>query len=82
MRELLTLARAELGEGRVTLLWARGMEWPPDEVARHVLDSEAAHVPGGAAGQGVGGGPGKGAAARTGRGRFRSRWGSGPGTAG
>ncbi|GAA2214871.1 hypothetical protein GCM10009850_103380 [Nonomuraea monospora] len=45
VQELLALARAELGEGRVTLLWARGMEWPPDEVARRVLDSEAGQGP-------------------------------------
>ncbi|MBB6546598.1 ATP-binding protein [Nonomuraea rubra] len=43
LQELLAVARDGLGEGRVALLWARGMEWPPDEVARRVL--------GGAAGQ-------------------------------
>ncbi|GAA3563960.1 hypothetical protein GCM10022419_050840 [Nonomuraea rosea] len=41
IQELLGLARARLGEGRVALLWARGMEQPTDEVVRRVLDSEA-----------------------------------------
>ncbi|MEV4171180.1 LuxR C-terminal-related transcriptional regulator [Nonomuraea sp. NPDC049709] len=45
VQELLALARGRLGEGRVTLLWARGMEWPPEEVARRVLGSEAGQAP-------------------------------------
>ncbi|SEG93757.1 Predicted ATPase [Nonomuraea solani] len=45
VQELLSLARTKLGEGRVTLLWARGMEWPPEEVARRVLGGESGHAP-------------------------------------
>ncbi|MEU6711783.1 LuxR C-terminal-related transcriptional regulator [Nonomuraea sp. NPDC046802] len=37
LQELLTLARAELGEDRLALLWARGAEEPPEEVAGRVL---------------------------------------------
>ncbi|MEU0571600.1 LuxR C-terminal-related transcriptional regulator [Nonomuraea sp. NPDC005983] len=39
--ELLTLARARLGETRVAALWARGLEQHPDEVARRILDRES-----------------------------------------
>ncbi|NJP98507.1 LuxR family transcriptional regulator [Nonomuraea sp. FMUSA5-5] len=68
VRELLTLARGELGEGRVTLLWARGMEWPPDEVARRVLGSEATHVSGGEAGPVPGDGAGQRVSGQAGQG--------------
>lgn len=45
VQDMLGLARERLGEGRVALLWARGMEWPPEEVARRVLGSEAGQGP-------------------------------------
>ena len=45
VQELLALARTKLGEGRVALLWARGMEQSTEEVARRVLDSAAVPAP-------------------------------------
>ncbi|MFC4007949.1 ATP-binding protein [Nonomuraea purpurea] len=45
LQELLTLARAELGEDRLALLWARGAEEPPEEVAGRVLGGEAESAP-------------------------------------
>ncbi|MEV0378611.1 LuxR C-terminal-related transcriptional regulator [Nonomuraea sp. NPDC050643] len=45
VQELLTLAGARLGEGRVTLLWARGMEWPTEQVVRRVLGGEGGRMP-------------------------------------
>ncbi|MEO3887635.1 LuxR C-terminal-related transcriptional regulator [Nonomuraea sp. B5E05] len=38
VQELLALARARLGEGRVALLWAQGMKQTPEEVAERALD--------------------------------------------
>ncbi|MFF0864476.1 LuxR C-terminal-related transcriptional regulator [Nonomuraea sp. NPDC003560] len=49
VQELLTRARAGLGEGRVSLLWAKGARQSPDEVARRVLDPGQA-VPAGPSG--------------------------------
>ncbi|NRQ33291.1 hypothetical protein HII36_15755 [Nonomuraea sp. NN258] len=42
VQDLLALARAELGEGRVALLWARGGDQSPDEVAARVLGGDPA----------------------------------------
>ncbi|GAA3230876.1 hypothetical protein GCM10020216_049150 [Nonomuraea helvata] len=41
IQELLVLARSRLGAGRVALLWAKGAERTPEEVARWVLEGEA-----------------------------------------
>ncbi|MEV4116554.1 LuxR C-terminal-related transcriptional regulator [Nonomuraea sp. NPDC049695] len=41
IQELLVLARSRLGAGRVALLWAKGAERSPEEVARWVLEGEA-----------------------------------------
>ncbi|TDE59531.1 LuxR family transcriptional regulator [Nonomuraea mesophila] len=38
VQELLARARARLGEGRVALLWAQGLEQPPEEAAARALD--------------------------------------------
>ncbi|MFD0470674.1 hypothetical protein ACFQ0B_22040 [Nonomuraea thailandensis] len=92
VQELLTSARDRLGEGRVRLLWARGVEWPPEEVARRVLRDEAGRglpaeaagrVPGEAAGQVPGEAAGRvpgGRPRQAGRGRCRRRWGRARGT--
>ncbi|NRQ33293.1 tetratricopeptide repeat protein [Nonomuraea sp. NN258] len=40
IEELLTRARAKLGDGRTASLWARGRAMHPDAAARHVLDGE------------------------------------------
>ncbi|TMR25473.1 hypothetical protein ETD86_01085 [Nonomuraea turkmeniaca] len=45
VQQLLAPARARLGEGRVALLWARGMDGSPEEVAARVLDSDLAAAP-------------------------------------
>ncbi|MEQ4723040.1 LuxR C-terminal-related transcriptional regulator, partial [Nonomuraea sp. B19D2] len=44
VQELLVLARSKLGAGRVALLWAKGAERPPEEVARWVLEGQAAYI--------------------------------------
>ncbi|WP_049571320.1 LuxR C-terminal-related transcriptional regulator [Nonomuraea sp. SBT364] len=40
IEELRARARAKLGEGRTTALWARGGRMSPDDAARHVLEGE------------------------------------------
>ncbi|RVX44200.1 putative ATPase [Nonomuraea polychroma] len=45
VQQLLAPARARLGEGRVALLWSRGVDSPPEDVAARVLAGDTAAVP-------------------------------------